>query len=217
MSKNCFSKGGFWKSVVEHDEARLLFEKSQPLPCPYPSYFGRCLITCNSEHCWALTSWELFLLCLNSFLVCQLFQMDYLRKNSLIYSFWQLLLLLPLYQSGNAWALGSQIFLLSVLVRALEIPVTRNSHGCYLYTWRHTLTELLVFSFHSGAERNQSLNWVAVLFVLTYWTALICLLNFKPLFIHLALVQMPSSVSVVQNLEMSIPYQALLLCSAMWP
>jgi len=44
---------------------------------------------------------------------------------------------------------------------------------------------------------------------------LICLLNFKPLFIHLALVQMPSSVFVVLNIEISIRYRALLLCNAM--
>lgn len=66
---------------------------------------------------------------------------------------------------------------------------------------------------HTDQSWKKPKLWLLVLFVLTYWTVLIYLLNCKPLFIRLALVQMPCSLFVVLNLEMSIQYQALLLCN----
>jgi len=51
-----------------------------------------------------------------------------------------------------------------VLILSLDTRVARHSQRCDL----HALTELLVFSFHPGAEGNQDFDSVVVLFVLTY-------------------------------------------------
>lgn len=171
MSKNsCFSNEDFWKSgVCLLLDLSALWEEPASLflaLIPHTLADSSPLLTASCVELWPpdgsfCSVWTDF---------CTLAVSDYiyiyrlyLHKNSLIHPSWQLLLLLPLlYQRGNTWgsnrALGSQMLLPPLLVHALEIHVIRNSHCCYLHTWRHTLTELLVFSFHTEAERNQSFD-----------------------------------------------------------
>lgn len=94
-------------------------------------------------------------------------------------------------QQGRGW----QTLLPAGLGPALE---RGNSHRCHL-------PALLGFSHPTGAVRNQGFDLLVG--CLCSLTELICLLNFNPLFIPLAPVQLPGSVS---DLRLRFKYPAKL-------